>query len=285
MTDRSTRGVVAFDNSGTLSRVETELLAVRDDDRFAAPVPEVDPRHRVALASLLCEEYTAFDTDAALGTVVDEASVDTRVVLSNTEIREAAADAAIRRERTVPARQVTAAVSKLRDRLTGRTARDPSGSGHETTDTPSPVPVAVQLVVDVDSGTVQRVVAYTTLPRSAAAETVTAVRDLGYEVHLVSGDARTILETVASHTAIPDGHVHANQSASDKADTVATLRRSSGGPVTMVGDYVNDRLAFETADTAVLVSDGADPSPTLAERADTVVSGLGGVRSVLSGEE
>ena len=259
---RAGRGVVAFDNSGTLSDPVVESARFLDDGDFEGPVPTVRVDRPAALVNVALEDPAVLDTDAPLGTVLADGDVPVRLALSNVETTEAAARRATLADGVAPARPLFGAAERIRERVT-------EDHGHEDP------PVGVQLVVELDPGSIHRGFAYGSVPRADARSTVEAAREQGFDVHLVSGDAAHVLESVAARVGVPTGNVHAYQSPDGKAETVAALRDRDGGPVVMVGDYVNDRLAFERADRAVLVCpDGEEPDPTLARRVDAVAGSL-----------
>lgn len=260
------RGVVAFDNTGTLSDPVVESAAVSDDAMGETPVPEMPPERPTALASVALDDYDVFDADESLGGVVAAADLPVTLALSNVETTAEAVREAVVADDEVPARAVTQQVEALIERASAEFSRDDP-------------PVGVQLAVDLDAGRIHRVFAYTTVPRAVAAEVVGRARELGYEPHVVSGDATHVLHGVAEEVGVPAANVHAYQSATDKADTLAALR--AGGDAVMVGDYVNDRFAFERADLGILVGEG-DPDDGLADRADCTVAGIEDVPSVLS---
>lgn len=262
------RGVVAFDNTGTLSDPVVEQADVREDAAFDAPVPEMPPDRPTALASIALDEYDAFDADDPLGAVVADRDVPVTLALSNVTTTAEETREAIVADDGVPARSVTEQVETLVERVGAEFSLDDP-------------PVGVQLVVDLDAGRIHRVIAYTTVPRAVAAEVVGRVRELGYEPHIVSGDATHILGRVADEVAVPESNVHAYQSADGKAAVLSEFRTASGGEVVMVGDYVNDRFAFEVADTGVLIRRDDGPYETLADLADATVEGIEDVPEVL----
>jgi soluble P-type ATPase len=264
------RGVVAFDNSGTLSEPVVEGAAVSDDAR-TTPVPDIPPERPTALASIALDEYTLFDEGRPLGRVVAAADIPITLALSNVETtREAVRDAVVA-DGSVPARAVTERFERLVDRV------------HAEYGLSDP-PVGVQLVVDLDAGRIHRVFAYTTVPRPVAADVVALVRSLGYDPHIVSGDATQILGRVASEVAVDESNVHPYQSAADKAATVTDLARTEASAV-MVGDYVNDRFAFEAADVGILVTADREPHDGLVDRADATVERIEDVPGVLSSDD
>lgn len=251
------RGAVAFDNTGTLSAVEAEVIPVADDPRFQRRVPDIDPAVRAALVSVDGVHQGAFRSDDTISAVVERADLPVHVALSNTDTDDDEARRAVLADGRVPARRVADGVDDLVRRVAG--------------DFEGPPPVGVQLVVDLDGGTIHRVIAYTTVPHPRAAGIVERVRANGFDPHIVSGDATHILEAVAEVVGVPAGNVHAYQSADGKADVVRRLRETYDGPVVVVGDYVNDRLAFRVADRSLLVSHDGEPEPSLRDVADVVV--------------
>ena len=255
------RGVVALDNSGTVSDAVVETVGYLDDVDLDCPVPAVRVDRPVVLVNVALDGFALLDTDAPLGRVLADADAPIHLALSNVEITEAEARRATLADGVTPARPLFDATERLRRRVVDEHGRDDP-------------PIGVQLAVELDPGRVHRGFAYASVPRPESRSTVEALRDRGFDVHLVSGDAAGVLEAVAAQVGIAPENVHAYQSPDGKAETVAALRERSGGPVVMVGDYVNDRLAFERADRAVLVCTDGEPDPTLARRVDAVAGSL-----------
>lgn len=264
------RGIVAFDNSGTVSDVVVEAVGFTDDADYDVPVPGVRRDRPTVLVNVCLGDVGALDTDAPLGTVLGETDVTVHLALSNVEVDDpvGAVETGVRRsllaDATTPARPLFDAAARLR----GRVAEE---HGYDDP------PIGVQLTIELAPATVHRGYAYASVPRSESRPTVEAIRELGFDVHIVSGDARDVLEAVAEHVGVPRENVHALQSPDGKAETVTALQGLTDGRVVMVGDYVNDRLAFERADHAVLVCEDGDPDPTLARRVDAVAGSLSDV--------
>jgi len=91
--------------------------------------------------------------------------------------------------------------------------------------------------------------------RAGAAEAVGALRRMGCEILLLTGDRRATSEAVAAAVGIE--WVRAEILPGGKADEVAKLR-ASGRRVAMVGDGVNDAPALAAADLGVAVGTGSD---------------------------
>lgn len=112
-------------------------------------------------------------------------------------------------------------------------------------------------------------------PSSAAA--VTALRGLGLEPVLLTGDREQVAAAVAHEVGID--RVHALVTPADKLRTVRDLQRD-GHVVAMVGDGVNDAAALAAADLGIAMGTGTDVAMAASDL--TLVKGdlLGAVDAV-----
>ena len=113
-------------------------------------------------------------------------------------------------------------------------------------------------------------------PTSAAA--VAALRRLGLQVVMLSGDARRTAEVVAAQVGIE--RVIAEVRPADKAAAVMQLQQQGQGPVAMVGDGINDAPALAQADVGIAMGTGT--AVAIAASDITLISGnLAGVAAAI----
>ena len=91
--------------------------------------------------------------------------------------------------------------------------------------------------------------------REESREAVRALRGLGIEVVMLTGDAQAVAEAVAEDLGIET--VFAQVLPEQKADKIRSLQ-AGGKRVAMVGDGVNDAPALVTADVGVAIGAGTD---------------------------
>ena len=265
--EQSERAIVAFDNSGTLSRVAVVETALAPEAEWATPVPAAPiEQGRVALLSIDHDHVHRCAVDRPLGALVAAGDVTVHLALSNCDVTLIEARNALVRDEETAAQTVVEHVEQA----------------IATTDGDA-IPGA-QVVVDIERGTVLHVFGYTASPLAEAAAVVDWIREQGYEPHIVSGDTEPILRRVGAAVGIESVHTHPYQSPTDKRETIKALQERTGQPVVMVGDYVNDRYAFEVADFAVFIDDEGDETArrVLDGRADVTIGHLDALPEALA---
>jgi len=91
--------------------------------------------------------------------------------------------------------------------------------------------------------------------RPESKEAVTELHNLGVRVAMITGDSRTVADSVARRIGIDE--VAAEVLPADKASAVKRFQ-AGGKKVAMVGDGVNDAPALATADVGIAIGAGTD---------------------------
>lgn len=105
--------------------------------------------------------------------------------------------------------------------------------------------------------------------RADARHVVNTLQRRGVSVHVVSGDDEGAVQNVATKLQIPDSHIHARSSPSDKQLYIKDLLSNcSDGKVPIVifcGDGTNDAVALAQATIGVHMNEGSDVAKSAAD--------------------
>jgi Cu+-exporting ATPase len=115
--------------------------------------------------------------------------------------------------------------------------------------------------------------------KTDAAETVSALREMGITPWLVTGDSSEVAASVATTVGIDAAHVVSHALPETKLEIVERMK-SEGHTVLMIGDGINDAAALTAADLSMAMGTGTD---TAINSADITLmnTGLGSVIAAL----
>ncbi|MFP8955454.1 hypothetical protein ACLI4Y_01910 [Natrialbaceae archaeon A-CW3] len=216
---------------------------------------------------------------SSLRTAVNEAEIPLHLALSNTETTIDEVRAVFDSAELPPS-----TVCKCVDRAIVAVDDHSHSQLNERPVSPSDAPVGVQVVIDLDTARILYAFGYATVPKPGSRSVVDSVREFGYTPHVVSGDATGILDRVGEELEIPSSNLHPYQSVLDKATVVNQFADETY--TVMVGDYVNDRLAFQEANLSIFIDnnrdDGGKTTEMLTPLADHVVDSIEQVPELLS---
>ena len=136
------------------------------------------------------------------------------------------------------------------------------------------------VIIDMDIG----IIAYTITSAGklfeGVVDTIDNLKSKGYEIFLASGDRKGAINRLADMLDISKDNAHGSVSTRGKCKVVKSLQ-DDGYKVMMVGDGLNDVLAFKQADVSVLtVEQQEEVSPKLMDKTDYIIESIREVKDI-----
>jgi len=249
------RGTLFVDKTGTLTEGRLALASWEGDDATRALVLAAERQSRHPVASAFLGAWEAID------------------------------------DRTTPEALVEVLGAGVEARIAGKVVRvgKPSWVAAEARDTRGIAAraqseadaVRTTVLVAVDGEIVARATFGDPL-RPEARESVRALREAGWQVRILSGDAAPVVTHVATALGIDAATSEGEATPERKREVVLAARER--GTVVMVGDGVNDAAAISAATVGVAVRGGAEASMAAAD-VYLATGGIGALQDLLDGAD
>lgn len=136
------------------------------------------------------------------------------------------------------------------------------------------------LIVDMDSGAIAYTITSAGKLFPKVFETVETLKSRGIEIFIASGDRKGAIDRLANMLDIPLENAFGTVSTRGKCEIISILK-DGGYKVMMVGDGINDLLAFKNADVSVLtIEQEEEVSPKMMDKTDYVIRDIFEVTSI-----
>ena len=252
---------VVFDNSGTLIERYRVIKDVVNGNIFTNvnSLDLIDQADDLALVVLQfnTNKLLNLDQDTLISDVIKQYNIDFDISFSTKQVSKSEVRDILDNETTSTVSDITDGFDILRDKIPNFELCNGSA-----------------LILDMDLG----IVAYTItsagkfFPR--VFETVETLKSRGIEIFIASGDRKGAINRLAYLLDVPEDNAFGTVSTRGKCEVVSILK-DGGYKVMMVGDGLNDLLAFKKADVSVLtIEQQEEVSPKLMDKTDYVIEDI-----------
>ena len=257
---RSKKAVV-FDNSVTLIERYRVIKDVLNDNVFTNinSLDLIDAADALALVVLQfnTNKLLKLDPNTLVSDVIKEYEIDFDVSFSTRQVSKAEVKEILDNERSTRISDITDGFDILREKIPYMELCNGSA-----------------LIVDMDLG----VVAYTITSAGKffpkVFETVETLKSRGIDIFIASGDRKGAINKLANMLDVPEDNAFGTVSTRGKCEVVSILKEG-GYKVMMVGDGLNDILAFKKADVSVLtIEQQEEVSPKMMDKTDYVIEDI-----------
>ena len=264
---------VVFDNSGTLikryrvikdvinGKIFTDINSLDLIEQADALALVVLHEQADALALVVLQFNTnkllMLDPDTLISDVIMEYGIDFDISFSTKQVSKAEVKEILDTEKSTTISDITDGFDILREKISQMELCNGSA-----------------LIVDMDLGTVAYTITSAGRFFPKVFETVETLKSRGIEIFIASGDRKGAINRLADMLDVPQDNAYGTVSTRGKCKVVSILQ-DSGYKVMMVGDGLNDLLAFNKADVSVLtIEQQEEVSPKMMDKTDYVIEDI-----------
>ena len=252
---------VVFDNSGTLIERYRVIKDVFNGDIFTNinSLDLIDSADDLALVVLQfnTNKLLNLNPDTMISDVIREYDIDFDVSFSTKQVSKAEVKEILDNETDTTISDITDGFEILGEKIPHMELCNGSA-----------------LIVDVDLGQVAYTITSAGKFFPRVFETVETLKSRGIEIFIASGDRKGAINRLANMLDVPEDNAFGTVSTRGKCEVVSILK-DAGYKVMMVGDGLNDVLAFKKADVSVLtIEQQEEVSPKMMDKTDYVIEDI-----------
>lgn len=258
---------VVFDNSGTLIERYRVIKDVTNGNIFTDinSLDLIDQADNLALVVLQfnTNKLLKLDPDTFVSDVIKEYKIDFDISFSTRHVSKADVKEILYNEKSTVVSDITDGFEILREKISDMELCNGSA-----------------LIVDMDIGFVAYTITSAGRFFPKVFETIETLKSRGIEIFIASGDRKGAINRLANMLDVPEDNAYGTVSTRGKCKVVSILQEG-GYKVMMVGDGLNDLLAFKKADVSVLtIEQQAEVSSKMMDKTDYVIDDISEVTMI-----
>lgn len=252
---------VVFDNSGTLIERYRVIKDVLNGNIFTNinSLDLIDAGDSLALVVLQfnTNRLLELDPNTLISDVIKQYQIDFDISFSARQVSKAEVKEILYNETNSTVSDITDGFDILREKISHMELCNGSA-----------------LIVDMDLGQVAYTITSAGMFFPKVFETVETLKSRGIEIFVASGDRNGAINRLANMLDIPEDNAFGSVSTKGKCEVISILK-DAGYKVMMVGDGLNDLLAFKKADVSVLtIEQQEEVSPKMMDKTDHIIEDI-----------
>ena len=252
---------IVFDNSGTLIERYRVIKDVTSGKLFT-DINSLDLIDQTDSLALVVLQYNTnklldLDPDTLLSDVIKEFDIDFDISFTNCKTNKEEVKDILFNEKFAVISDITDGFPILRKKVPHMELCNGSA-----------------VILDMHLGIISYTITSAGKLFDGVQETIGDLQSQGYEIVLASGDRKGAINRLAEMLGVKKDNAHGSVSTRGKCEVVKSLQ-DDGYQVMMVGDGLNDVMAFNRADVSVLtIEQQEEVSPKLMDKTDYIIESI-----------